>query len=53
MKGPWAPAGTLPESFKKLPADENWKDVKASLPGQKVSASQAPKVFVSTQRRRR
>jgi len=47
VKGPWAPAGTLPESFKKLPDDENWKDVKASLPGQKVSGSQVPKVFVS------
>ena len=47
VKGPWSPAGTLPESFKKLPDDENWKDVKASLPGQKVSGSQAPKVFVS------
>ena len=33
VKGPWTPAGTLPDSFKKLPADENWKDVKASLPG--------------------
>jgi hypothetical protein len=49
VKGPWAPAGDLPESFTKLPADENWKDVKASVPGQKVSASQAPKVFVSLQ----
>ena len=48
VKGPWTPAGDLPESFKKLPADENWKDVKASLPGKKVSASQAPKIFVST-----
>src|SRR4030095_571394 len=26
VKGPWAPAGTLPASFSKLPADENWKD---------------------------
>jgi len=47
VKGPWSPAGTLPESFKKLPDDENWKDVKSSLPGQKVSGSQMPKVFVS------
>jgi hypothetical protein len=39
----------LPESFAKLPADANWKDVKASLPGKSVSASQAPKVFVSLQ----
>jgi hypothetical protein len=48
VKGPWGPAGTLPDSFKKLPADDNWKDVKAALPGQTLSASQVPKVFVST-----
>jgi hypothetical protein len=47
VKGPWTPAGNLPESFKKLPADDNWKDVTASLPGTSVSASQAAKVFVS------
>ena len=48
VKGPWTPAGTLPASFQKLPADANWKDVKDSLPGQKISGSQVPKVFVST-----
>jgi hypothetical protein len=47
VKGPWTPAGKLPLSFDKLPADENWKDVKATLPGQQVSASKMPKVFVS------
>ena len=47
VKGPWAAAGTLPDSFKKLPADENWKDVKANLPGKAVAASAVPKVFVS------
>jgi hypothetical protein len=47
LAGSWAPAGTLPDSFKKLPADENWKDVKAALPGQKLSPARAPKVFVS------
>ena len=45
MKGPWVAAGALPDSFKKLPADDNWKDVKAALPGQPVKA--VPKVFVS------
>ena len=49
LKGAWAPAGDLPESFKKLPADDNWKDVKAALPGKKIKANQAPKVFVSQQ----
>src|SRR6185503_8326489 len=45
IKGTWSPAGTLPGSFGKLPAEENWKDVKANLPGKPVKV--APKVFVS------
>jgi hypothetical protein len=46
VKGPWAPAGKLPESFNKLPADENFKDVKSNLPGKKLS-DKAPMVFVN------
>ncbi len=49
VKGPWSPAGTLPDSFKKLPAEENWKDVKANLPGKPIAASAVPKVFVGFQ----
>ena len=49
VKGPWSPAGKLPASFTKLPAEDNWKDVKASLPGKTVAASAVPKVFISTQ----
>ena len=49
VKGPWAPAGTLPTSFSKLPAEENWKDVKANLPGKAIAPSAVPKVFVSLQ----
>ena len=48
VKGPWGPAGDLPPSFTKLPDDENWREVKANVPGKKVSASKAPKAFVST-----
>jgi hypothetical protein len=47
LKGAWTPAGTLPDSFKKLPAEDNWKDVKANLPGKALAASALPKVFVS------
>jgi hypothetical protein len=47
VKGPWSPAGTLPASFKKLPADDNWKDVKAALPGAPLAATTVPTVFVS------
>jgi hypothetical protein len=49
VKGPWAPAGTLPASFSKLPAEDNWKDVKANLPGKATAPSAVPKVFVSLQ----
>ncbi len=49
LNGQWSPAGTLPASFSKLPAEENWKDVKANLPGKAVKASAVPKVFISTQ----
>jgi hypothetical protein len=47
VKGPWSAAGKLPDSFKKLPAEENWKDVKANLPGKSVNT--VPHVFVSSQ----
>ena len=49
VKGTWSAAGTLPESFKKLPAEDNWKDVKANLPGKPLQASAVPRVFVSFQ----
>jgi hypothetical protein len=45
LKAKWEPAGKLPESFKKLPADDNWKDVRANLPGKK---GRPTTVFVST-----
>jgi hypothetical protein len=45
LKGPWTPAGQLPGSFSKLPADDNWKDVKANLPG--ASLRTPPQVFIT------
>ena len=45
LKGKWEAAGKLPESFKKLPADENWKEVKANVPGK---TGKTTTVFVST-----
>jgi hypothetical protein len=47
IKGPWTYAGPLPASFSKLPADDNYKEVKAALPGKKVSPEKTPKVFVT------
>jgi hypothetical protein len=48
VAGPWKAAGALPGSFVKLPADDNWKDVKAALKGAKLADNQVPRVFVST-----
>jgi hypothetical protein len=48
IKGPWKPAGKLPDSFKKLPDDENWKDVRDALPGKSLKSEDMPQVFVST-----
>jgi hypothetical protein len=48
LNGPWKPAGKLPDSFKNLPEDANWKEVKESLPGKSLKDSAVPKVFVST-----
>jgi hypothetical protein len=48
VKGPWSAAGTLPDSFKKLPAEENWKEVKENLPGKAIKGA-VPTVFVSFQ----
>src|SRR5215213_2563672 len=45
LKGPWTPAGKLPESFMKLPVDDNWKDVRANLPGK--TTTHAPTVYFS------
>jgi hypothetical protein len=47
VSGPWTPVQKLPDSFKKLPADDNWKEVKEAVPGKKFSEKNKPKVFYS------
>ena len=46
LKGYWSNAGKLPDSFNKLPADDNWKDVRANLPGTRTQ--RLPKVYLTT-----
>src|SRR5262245_578468 len=48
IKGAWIPVSKLPDAFKNLPADDNWKDVKEAVPGKSLKSSEVPKVFVST-----
>ena len=46
LHGPWTQAKKLPDSFMKLPPDDNWKDVRENLPGHHVA--KVPTVYVST-----
>jgi hypothetical protein len=46
LQGYWSNAGKLPDSFNKLPEDDNWKDVRANLPG--TALKKLPKVYVTT-----
>lgn len=48
IEGPWTPAGPLPRGFSALPADGNWTEVRASLPGATVARASVPAVIVST-----
>jgi hypothetical protein len=48
LKGAWEPAGKLPESFQKLPKDENFREVWSAIPGKALDSKKAPRVFVST-----
>jgi len=48
LKGPWSPAGKLPPSFAQLPANDDWKDVKANIPGRPPTAGAVPMVYAST-----
>jgi hypothetical protein len=47
VEGPWKVTGKLPKEFEKIPADQNWDDVRKALnppdPGKNAAA---PKVFV-------
>jgi hypothetical protein len=47
--GPWTAVAQLPPSFSKLPADDNWKEVKAAVPGKKLTAKTTPQVFSITE----
>jgi hypothetical protein len=46
LKGPWAQTQTLPKEMDKLPAGQNFDDVKKMIPPQKTSSG-LPKIFYS------
>jgi len=46
LEGPWTVAATLPKEMNKLPADENWAEIKKAIPPQ-GPAGAAPTVIFS------
>lgn len=46
VKGPWVRADKLPGSFKKLPKEDNWNEVRNNLKNKKTDST--PNVLVST-----
>jgi len=48
LDGTWSPTAALPAGFAKLPAEENWAEVRKALPAQ-AQKERAPKVIVSLQ----
>ena len=46
LSGEWKVDSRLPRDFKKIPADDNWKNVRAAIPPEKGDKT-APTVFVS------
>ena len=49
LDGPWAPAGTLPDTFSNLPADDNWSAARDTLPGRAIRSADMPRVFTTTE----
>jgi hypothetical protein len=47
LEGPWTPTAQLPKELNKLPADQNWAEVKKAIPPQ-GAAGAAPTVFFSS-----
>jgi hypothetical protein len=47
LKGPFTYTDKIPEEIKKLPMNDNWKDVLLSIPPEKLKAEDMPVVFVS------
>jgi hypothetical protein len=46
-RGPWAPPRRLPAVFYTIPADANFAQVRAQVPGRDIAVQDAPIVFVS------
>ncbi|MFN8006197.1 MAG: hypothetical protein U0V70_04065 [Terriglobia bacterium] len=48
LEGPWEVTGKLPADFSKLPATDNWADVRKTIPPTVSPSIRGPKVFYSS-----
>lgn len=49
LEGPWSFASRLPEDLSRLPAGEQWAEVRQNVPGRRISTADVPVVRVSTE----
>jgi len=49
INGPWTSAGMLPGGLSRLPSDDNWKEVKAHVPGRRPGPGTVPNVIITAQ----
>lgn len=48
LEGPWAVTGKLPDAMAKLPANQNWDDVKKAIPPTVSPTMRGPTVFYAS-----
>ncbi|MCG8455735.1 MAG: hypothetical protein MI919_05595, partial [Holophagales bacterium] len=49
LEGPWSFAARLPADLSRLPAGEQWAEVRENVPGRRDSAAEAPVVLISSE----
>jgi len=47
IRGSWRSVTKLPDAFSTLPANDNWKEARAAVPGKPLPAASLPVVFTS------
>ncbi len=49
LEGPWSFASRLPADLSRLPAEEQWAEVRENVPGRRIPAEEVPVVLISTE----
>ena len=49
LEGPWSSASRLPADLSRLPAGEQWAEIRENVPGRRLAAAEVPVVLTSTE----